>query len=380
MRVIWICGLPHKLQEDCCSGKNYGASAAWSWIMGHFPIPASVELHLVIPITKGPWRNTQVEYRGAQVHLVRCLPGRAQTFFLFDYFSLKPVIRKINPDVVHGWGTEVSFSRIAQRLAKAKAVVQVQGLINEYIPYLPNNLLTRYVAWQERRTLQQAKTVFVESEYSAQITRPFIGENTRLIHVDHPLRSTFLSESPSVGTEQKILFLGSICKRKGIFDALDAFEKLAGDAWSLCVIGAGEQNVEFEQRLAMSPKRELITWIKQADESRIIQEMSGSSIFLLPSRMDTGPTALKEALAMGLWPVCYDNSGPKEYVTRFDYGVLAATGDVKDLALVLQQAVNNKAWMQEDRLTICVQRVRKELSANTIWNHLVGYYQEILDA
>jgi glycosyltransferase involved in cell wall biosynthesis len=56
-----------------------------------------------------------------------------------------------------------------------------------------------------------------------------------------------------------------------------------------------------------------------------LQAMQESAMFLLPSHMDTGPTALKEALAMGLWPVCYDNSGPAELIRRFQFGSLMQT-------------------------------------------------------
>ena len=101
-------------------------------------------------------------------------------------------------------------------------------------------------------------------------------------------------------------------------------------------------------------------------------------IFLLPSKMDTGPTALKEALAMGLWPVCYDNSGPKEYITRFDYGSTGTTGDVVDIAEKLKASMEQKPWQRGERLSHVVSNVRHDLCASTIWEQLLTHYRDVI--
>ena len=39
-----------------------------------------------------------------------------------------------------------------------------------------------------------------------------------------------------------------------------------------------------------------VTWHKSVGPDRIVEYMKSSAVFMLPTSMDTGPTALKEAL------------------------------------------------------------------------------------
>ena len=54
--------------------------------------------------------------------------------------------------------------------------------------------------------IKKAKHVFVEGEYSKEITLPFCGQKTKIHIVDHPLRSDFLKGSVS-SKDQKILYI-----------------------------------------------------------------------------------------------------------------------------------------------------------------------------
>ena len=66
-----------------------------------------------------------------------------------------PLKIKLNPDIIHGWGTESSFSLTAQLISKNKHIVQVQGLVNAYLKYLEGWPGKKWIAYQERRTLKK---------------------------------------------------------------------------------------------------------------------------------------------------------------------------------------------------------------------------------
>jgi len=378
LKILWICGLPKQVQEDVLPGTNLGAHAAWSWVLGHLPPPPDVELHIACPCVKIR-KRVEFEYKGATFHLVPCLPGRLQTGFLLDPLFFKPLVRALNPDVVHGWGTEDSFSIIAQSLAPDRCVVQVQGLINAYLPYLKRTNGIRYVAFRERHSLKTARHIFVESEYSRAITKEYCGPNTKKHVVDHPLRQDFLSATPVTGTAKAVLFVGSLCDRKGYLDAVQAFAETGNKDWILHLVGGGDETatLQLKNLIGSLPNMLRVEHIPSASSGKIVELMQQSSIFLLPSSMDTGPTALKEALAMGLWPVCYDNSGPREYISRFGYGSLAKTGDIAALALLLKTAMQARPWLEGQRLSSVVTNVRHDLCAATIWKELLVHYQDI---
>jgi glycosyltransferase involved in cell wall biosynthesis len=381
MKILWICGLPFDVQNTLLGGKPHGARAPWSWILGHLPPPDGVELHIACPVTAGPWLGRTLDYMGATIHLVRLPPGRLQSGFLFDPLFFLRVYRKVRPDVVHGWGTEDSFSTTAKFLSPRRHVVQVQGLINAYLPHFPASKSLRYVAFRERGNLKTAKNVFVESGFSREISEPHCGRKTRIFVVDHPLRPDFLTAGISKSLPKEVLFLGSITERKGFLDALRAFANGAPADWKLTMVGPGAKS-DFDilaseiENLGLSGR---CRHVVKLDTPEIIEHMRKASVFLLPTRMDTGPTALKEALAMGLWPVCYDNSGPREYIRRFEYGSVAKDGNPEDLTRVLAADFDTRPWENKNRRRRVVDRVRHELGKECIWNQLLQHYGTIID-
>ncbi len=380
MKILWICGLPFDVQNTLLGGKPHGARAPWSWILGHLPPPPGVELHIACPVTAGPWQARSFDYHGATLHLLRLPPGRLQTGFLLDPFFFRGLHRKLRPDVVHGWGTEDSFSSTARFLAPGRHVVQVQGLINAYLPHFPPSRTLRYVAFRERSTLRNARHLFVESGFSKSISEPYCAKNTRIFVVDHPLRPDFLTAEPAVESPREVLFLGSVTERKGFLDALRAFAAAAPDDWRLAMVGPGSQ-ADFgimhaeTRRLGIEGR---FRHIAKLDTPQVIERLRQAPIYLLPTRMDTGPTALKEALAMGLWPVCYDNSGPREYIRRFDYGSTANDGDQEDLSRVLASVIRDRPWQEGNRRGDVIRRVRHELGRECIWNQLLENYGSIV--
>ena len=115
MKILWICGLPHEVQEQALGGENHGAYAAWSWIMGHLPPPPDVELHIACRTSRHT-AYRQIEYRGATFHLVP-VKSRARVFalFHFDWRYFREVFQRVQPDVIHGWGTEDCYANTALR-------------------------------------------------------------------------------------------------------------------------------------------------------------------------------------------------------------------------------------------------------------------------
>lgn len=380
MTILWICGLPGQVQREVAECHGYRTSAEWSWILGHLPPPKGVDLHIACPVTSGPWKDHQFHYQGANFHLVRCLKGRLQTGFLLDPFFFRRPFNQIRPDVVHGWGTEDSHSIIALNLSPHTHVVQVQGLINAYTNYLGASAGLRYVAARERMTLRRARNVFVESDYSRKISQPYCGTRTRIWQVDHPLRKEFLASLPSPRKAKQVLFLGSLTGRKGYLDAIAAFAS-APPEWRLVMIGDGKADAVARlwckaEHLGL---RDRFHHIATADTPSIIKQMQSSSIYLLPSYMDTGPTSLKEALSMNLWPLCYDNTGPAELLRRFQVGSLSPTGDLSALASALRHATSDAHDMEMNSLS-CVQKSRHAFSRNTVWLQLLQAYATIVDS
>jgi len=106
--------------------------------------------------------------------------------------------------------------------------------------------------------------------------------------------------------------------------------------------------------------------------------MQASSVFLLPTRIDTGPNSVERGARARLWPVCYDNSGPGEYVRRFQFGSLAPDLDLPTLTSTLRTAIEMRPWAGAQLREELGARTREAFSPENIWAKLVELYAEIV--
>jgi glycosyltransferase involved in cell wall biosynthesis len=381
--VLWICGLPKQVEDVCFNGENHGAQAAWSWITAHLPAPKDIELHVAC-LWPGGAQYKSVTFKGARFHLLPCpRRGRALFFFQRDPGYFRPLLEKLKPDLVHGWGTEDSFGLVARRLAPKQHVIGIQGLIQNYYKYLPKTYRTVIARTTERITLKKARYVVAESCYSLNSAAPLCPQAVKRV-IEQPVRPEFLEAPPSDGMSKTILFVGSIEKRKGIMDAIVAFSKVAADGWAFHVVGKGraENERQMYQLVTEAGINPHFRHSRNLDTLSLVRAMRESSIFLLPTFVDTGPNALKEALTMGLWPVCYDNSGPAEYIRKYSFGSLAIDRDVDSLSTKLKEALTDLPRMDLNRdlnrREELARRSRRDFSREQAWEQLIEFYEMIV--
>lgn len=375
MKVLWICGLPRAVQREALGDQDLGAYAEWSWILGHLPPPPEVELHIACGHHKHLESKT-VSFQGAQFHLVPVrVRARAYSFFQWDWHFFRGLKERIQPDIIHGWGTEDAHAWIAIKLSPHLHVVEVQGNINVYRQRVAMSWLTRLTALSERLALARAHSVLAENDFSLHAAMPMI--KTRLVKaIEHPIRSAFLSLPPATGEAKQVLFIGGLEERKGVWDALEAFAGGTPPDWKLAIVGGGPQKAvaELARRVAAMGLGNRVAHHRQMNTAEIVPLMQACSVFLLPTRIDTGPTALKEAMAMGLWPVCYDNSGPAHYVRRFGFGNLAEDLNRSALTATLRKTVVAQDWKQAEPRAKVLNRIRPHFDRIRIWRELMEFY------
>jgi glycosyltransferase involved in cell wall biosynthesis len=226
--------------------------------------------------------------------------------------------------------------------------------------------------------LARARHVVAENQYSLDSALPFI--RTPSVHVvEHPIRSEFLEGLPASGDAKQILFVGALQERKGIWDAIEVFHRAAPPDWKLVIVGDGPQEAidRLSVEIAGRQLQSRVTHFRRQSASEIAALMRQSSVFLLPTRIDTGPTALKEALALGLWPVCYNNSGPAHYLNHFKVGSLAEDLNPRALEAVLKDALSTQPWKEPSQKTKALSLIRPSFAPAGIWRQLLPLYSRI---
>ncbi|MFT5367862.1 MAG: colanic acid/amylovoran biosynthesis glycosyltransferase [Candidatus Latescibacterota bacterium] len=146
--------------------------------------------------------------------------------------------------------------------------------------------------------------------------------------------------SPEADESIILLYCGRLVEKKGIFDALDAFARLA-DTWpQLCfrIVGDGVLRPQLKRKIRAMGLQERVCVLGAISHRRVLEEMDQAHMFILPSKtagngdMEGTPTVLLEAQASGLPVLSTYHADIPEVVKDGESGFLVAEGDVDDLA------------------------------------------------
>lgn len=378
MKILWITQLPEQVQQEALGGQDHGAQHSATWITAHLPPPPGIELHLA-SLWPGGSASKAVVFKGATFHLIPCpRHGRSASFFLFDIFLYRPLYRMLRPDIVHGWGTEDSNGLVAVLLAPESHVVGIQGVMNVINARSKPTLRDRLAAGMEGVTFALARHVVAESAFAADAGRRLCRRTIPVV-VPQPVRTEVLAMAPGDKTQKQAVFIGRITTQKGIADAVEAFSRAAPDSWTLKIIGGGtaRERENLGAMLAAFRLTNRAVYIECLAGNEIARVLQAASMLILPTRIDSGPTVLKEALCMGVWPVCYDNTGPGELIRAFQYGILARDQDKDHLVECLEDSFARAPWEDSKHRQICVESSRRAFAREKAWRELACLYEKI---
>jgi len=374
-RVVWFCGVPEKVRIEAFADQGLLPGHSLSWIVGHLPPPPHIDLHIVCADRRLK-ANVSRPWSGATFHLLKVPRGGNYLMYLGWIPAFIKKTRELKPDIVHSWGTEGGYGVAALCAAPEKHVIGIQGILAVTWPVMKKSLTLMMGVLNERYVLRKARRCVAESNYSCRTASKYTSAPVEM--VPQPLREEFLLAAPGARNAKIMVYLGVLEHRKGFFDAVKAFLSLDSD-WTLVCIGRSastKEQQEIDRFLEQQQAGDRVVLTGMQPPAQIIDWFKTSPLFLLPSYTDTGPNALKEALSMGLWPVCYDNTGPQELIGRYGVGTRVPTGDVKQLAETLKRVVTERPWDGNPAVDACIANIRDDLSPAAIWGKLTQVYDE----
>jgi teichuronic acid biosynthesis glycosyltransferase TuaC len=144
--------------------------------------------------------------------------------------------------------------------------------------------------------------------------------------------------------EVVILYTGYLERNKGIFELVDAFDKIAEAYQSvrLVFIGDGSVRRKFEERVAQSPFSKRIELRGHVDHDQIDKYYKASDLLSLPSFMEGLPNTVVEGIACGLPILATRVGGIPQAVPHGRVGLLVPPKDVKGLAEAMERMFVDK--------------------------------------
>jgi glycosyltransferase involved in cell wall biosynthesis len=291
--------------------------------------------------------------RGADGVEVHYLPASRRlgtaTLYSRERRILRQILHSSRPDVVHAQDTLRDGYVCLRTQREAPVVVSVHGIVREEVKYA-QDLALRMRLWlaavpMEAYCIRHASYLAAPNRYAER----YFGNEIRgtITDVGNPLpeRLFAVEPAPEPGC---ILFSGALMPRKSVGDLVDAFPRIVATVPEARLHIAGGQRDSAHVALVRRKIDELdlrdrVTMLGQLGADAMLEEYRRASVLALPSRQESSPMAIGEAMAVGVPVVATRVGGIPDLVEDGVTGHLVEPGDVVGLATRIADVLRDPA-------------------------------------
>ena len=229
------------------------------------------------------------------------------------------------------------FARIAKKKGK-KVILHIHGAEYKKFYNECNNNQKKYV----RKTLNIADKIIVLSEEWKEYFDNLVDNKTKVVVI---YNSIVIPEDfeKNVNT-QKLLFLGRIGHRKGIYDLIDVIEKL------ILIYPNLKLYIDEKQ---LNDNVKYIGWVDESKKEKYLKE---SSFYILPSYNEGMPMSVLEGMAYKNITISTNVGGIPRVIKNNENGIIIEPGDKEKLFSEL-----NSLLMDEEKRELLSFNARKRI-------------------
>lgn len=196
-----------------------------------------------------------------------------------------------------------------------------------------------------------------------------------------PDRDTRIAYRKSLCASEKdivFLFVGRLCRDKGVYDLLAAFDECSADLKGrkfLWLVGPDEEGLGAALRAIYPHLENQIKWIGPTLKPEIY--MAAADILVLPSFREGFGSVVIEAAACKVPAIAYKTEGIVDAINDHQTGLLAKKYDVNDLASLMKLLSSDEGLRQTLSVNAFV-RARTCFSSRIVTEHWVNFYKKVL--
>lgn len=192
----------------------------------------------------------------------------------------------------------------------------------------------KFNKWLGRLVFGSSSKIFVLSENMKQITKA-VTDNENIFIIENPVRVPDFARANDVQAidEVRLVFLGEIGKRKGIYDLIQAVSELTDEQKNKIHLDIGG-NKELDTLTSMIKQYGLEKtctvhgWVDGDKKSELLRE---ATVFILPSYFEGVPISILEAMSYELPVISTNVAGIPEIVQHQYNGLIIQPGDIESL-------------------------------------------------
>ena len=338
----------------------------------------NLELH-VFSVRKYFPRSFSFQREGVNFHCVK-VPGgwRAPSLFWWETLALRRRLKRIQPDLVHAWGSERGAAIVASRLGYPH-LVTMQGLLQWISQFVPLGRAERVELRLENPGLRRAKVVTAESSFAVNWLREHYP-HLEVRQVEHAPNWLFhrVTRRPQPGPT-RFLFVGTLSYLKGGDLLAQAMDKLRMELdFHLTIVSShGDDYLANMKAVSSTALWERVTLRQNLTQTEVAEEMVRATIFLFPTRVDNSPNSVKEAVASGLPVVASAVGGIVDYVRPGRNGVTFPAGNLEAFVRAIREAVAHPLLGQGKVEEETLHEMREYLSPRMMGEKVLGAYERV---
>ena len=252
--------------------------------------------------------------------------------------TLKGIIDRESFDIIHGFNIPSAYG---MKYAKGKKkVLSVHGVFSEQVESLHSKSVTSIAKIAESQVLKWPDKLTTDSKYTQKLYKEKFDVD--FYHLPSPLDIQKFGKIENVKKIQnQIAYVGRDSYEKGIDILKKAESQINGN-----VVYCTDRSWE--------------------DAMRIIKS---SNIVVVPSRMESLPTVIKEAFYLNVPIVATNVGGIPELITNNETGLLVPSENPEKLAIAVNELLTNVE--KSKKLS---RNGKKFVENNMTWDHILPKY------
>ncbi|MCK5783365.1 MAG: glycosyltransferase family 4 protein [Desulfobacterales bacterium] len=308
----------------------------------------SVNLHIITYSARIKCSQS-IEFNGYTVHVIRdAIPfsdknwealfdfDAATRFFLRKKKLIKKV-RSIQPDIVHGHGTENAYA-LASVFSGFPSVVSMQGVIAEIVRVIPTRRF-KWVVKTEAKAVKNGVNFMCRTHFDKDFVRSH-NASANIFHMPEPMNPCFFDVNRSNAEKFRVLYVGGFQELKGLEELLVSIAKVRQQRPEIRVDIVGGGKIKRKKYLFARAQQlgvgenVIFHGFLSANEIAILH--SKATVFAITSRNENSPNTLAEALCAGTPSVAFDVGGISSMFIDGESGFLVQPGNTDVLAAKIE--------------------------------------------
>lgn len=274
------------------------------------------------------------------------------------------------------------------KIKDIKYIIRLHGG-HHFFAESENRKINKWKGFQEKRSFSKADAFIAVSQYVKKHTEQYLSYNNKPIaYISNPIDTDFFKPISENESDNKILFAGTVCEKKGIRQLIQAFPFVKKEIPNavLEIYGRDWFFPDGTSYIKMLKEKELPKIEKEAEDvcfkgaisfNGIPNAYSEAAVCVFPSHMETQGLVAPEAMSMEK-AVVFTKLGPgPEAVEDYKTGLLCDPYNPKDIAEKIIWFLSNK-----EKKEIIAKAARKfvvqKYGLNTIMDQNIVFYKSLI--